>query len=81
VSYYIVPTTPDAMATQIARGTDTKLSPINRRISCPYCQWTCTLPRRNALAVVAKLRGRLGEHLRAGHAEILRQELENRSTT
>lgn len=75
MSYYIVPTTAEQMATAIARSTGTRLSPIARRIHCPWCRWQAQMGRRNALAVTARLRGALAKHMREKHQPELTAEL------
>ncbi|MCP4897853.1 MAG: hypothetical protein GY906_12845 [bacterium] len=40
-----------------------------RRIRCYWCNWQYSLPARNALAVAAKLCGKLTEHVDSAHPE------------
>jgi len=44
-------------------------TPTHRCAKCHFCGETIREPRRNALAAVARLRGRIRKHIRERHPE------------
>jgi hypothetical protein len=49
---------------------ETETTPLSRFIKCPHCREVFHLPRRNALAIAAKLRGILRKHINEAHPEV-----------